>query len=62
MLCVLLARWWFGAERAGLVVLDSTFDHAQAGAEDGYEGDGAGRDLVGLEVEAERRLVLSWAH
>ena len=36
----------------------NTFDHAQAGAEDGHEGDGVGEDLVGLEVEAERCLVL----
>ena len=35
-----------------------TFDHAQTRAENGNEGDGAGEDLAGLEIEAQRCLVL----
>jgi hypothetical protein len=49
-------RW----EEEGREWRGGTFDHAQAGAEDGDEGDGAWEDLVGLVVEAEGRLVL-WA-
>ncbi len=38
-----------------------TFDHAQTGTENRDEGDGAREDLAGLEIEAERRLVLRLA-
>ena len=48
---------WFGLWMVG-VWRCGTFDHAQAGAKDGDEGEGGGEELVGLEVEAEGGFVL----
>lgn len=41
-----------------VVIIGSTFDHAQAGAQDGNEGDGFWEDLVGLKLETQLGSVL----